>query len=230
MNLAHAEPMTDAPRVLILDEQPVVRAGLRVMLESVGGCDVVAEAENAVAAAHEVRVSGPDVILMEVRLTGGDGLAVLSRLAGPDRCPPRVVVLTNVELADCVIECLRAGASGYVLKRRSAEEIGRAVRAVRAGEMPIDEAVMPAVADAYLVSAPVVQPHMNRLACMLSEREGQVVQLLAKGLDTTEIAGRLHVSRSTVKSHISNILTKWGLRDRVQLVALAHEIGFLRTS
>lgn len=219
---------THLPRVLILDEQPVVRTGLRVMLDSVGECTVVAEADTADAAEAASRKHCPDVILMEVRLSAGDGLAVLSRLAGPDRTPPRVVVLTNVEVADCVVDSLRAGASGYVLKRRSAQHVSRAVCAALNGEMPIDPAVMPALADDYLVSAPVVQPYMDKLACMLSEREGQVVQLLGQGMDTNEIASTLHVSRSTVKSHISNTLTKWDVRDRLQLVARAHEIGFLR--
>jgi DNA-binding NarL/FixJ family response regulator len=211
---------TDPPvRVLILDEQLIVRAGLRVTLDACPNCEVVGEAVDGRSAMQMSRALVPDVVLMDARMSGGDAIALISQLVGPDRRPPRVLVVTNVEVPECVFDSLRAGASGFILKSSSADRIVEAVHTVRAGGMPLDPQVTRGMVDTFLqLSAPG----------SLSTREGQIVSLLARGLNTAEVADKLSLSNPTVKTHVSHILAKWGLRDRVQLVARAYESGFVQ--
>lgn len=229
----YSESLSSAPQstptetisVLIVDEQPLVRAGVRVLLESGTGIEVVGEASAGHQALQAIAELRPEVVVLEVRVSTGDGIRTLALIAAsPSR--PRALVLTNVEAPQCVADCLRAGARGYVLKRSSPQRILEAVAAVHAGELPIDPAVAARLMDVALPH--LVGGDQGRPVCELSQREGQIVRLLSDGLDTSEIALRLHVSRSTVKTHVSNVLSKWKLRDRVQLVARAHESGYLR--
>jgi DNA-binding NarL/FixJ family response regulator len=219
---------TDPPvRVLILDEQLIVRAGLRVTLDACPNCEVVGEAVDGRSAMQMSRALVPDVVLMDARMSGGDAIALISQLVGPDQRPPRVLVVTNVEVPECVFDSLRAGASGFILKSSSADRIVEAVHTVRAGGMPLDPQVTRGMVDTFLqLSATPLDEGFAPGS--LSTREGQIVSLLARGLNTAEVADKLSLSNPTVKTHVSHILAKWGLRDRVQLVARAYESGFVQ--
>lgn len=215
-------------RVLVVDEQSVVRAGLRVLLQASDEVAVVGEAgsaEQALTACEQLR---PDVVLFEVRLSTGDGIAALTRMVAGAAPGPRVLVLTNVALAECVHDCLRGGASGFLLKHSSPERILDGIRTVHQGGMPIDPALTRRVVGIYPRLSTGSDADNRSAIASLSLREGQIAALLARGLNTSEVACRLSLSTTTVKTHISHILAKWGLRDRVQLVARAYEIGFVQ--
>jgi len=214
-------------RVLLMDEQSIVRTGLKVLLERGKDCRIVGEAGDCPSAVELARITTPDVVLLDVEMSTGDGIAATAEIAGPLRAPPRVLVLTNVDVPDCVFDCLRAGASGFMLKRSPGERIMDAVRTVHRGGMPLDPCVTPGVVDSYLRLVPSPYDDARGVQRTLSDREGEIVNLVARGLSTTEIATALHLSSTTVKTHVSHILAKWGLRDRVQLVARAYETGFL---
>lgn len=170
----------------------------------------------------------PDVVMMEVRLSSGDGVAALAQLVAGQGRTPRVLVLTNVAVAECVIDCLRAGASGFILKHSSAERIIDALLTVHRGDLPLDPAITRSVIGVY-PRIPVSVDQQNRAVhASLSDREAQILLLLARGANTAEVACRLNLSVATVKTHISHILTKWDVRDRVQLVARAYETGFVQ--
>ena len=196
------------------------------MLETCPGFEVVADAGDASTAISLAAELVPDVVVMEVRLASGDGMSVLSQIAGPYPRTPRVLVVTNVAVAECVFDCLRNGASGFILKHSSTERILDALRTVHRGEMPLDPAMTRSVIGIYPRLANPSEEQSRAQVASLSERESQILALLARGLNTSEVARRLHLSTTTVKTHISHILTKWDLRDRVQLVARAYEIGF----
>jgi DNA-binding NarL/FixJ family response regulator len=213
-------------RVLIFDEQSLVRAGLRVMLEACPDFEVVADTGDSASAVQLADELVPDIVAMEVRLASGDGMAVLARIVRG--CPPRprVLVVTNVAVAECVFDSLNNGASGFLLKHSSPERIVDALRTVHKGDMPLDPAMTRSVVGIYPRLPRALEDHKRERLPSLSEREGQIVALLARGMSTAEVARRLHLSTTTVKTHISHILTKWNLRDRVQLVARAYETGF----
>lgn len=215
-------------RVLVVDEQSVVRAGLRVLLQASDEIEVVGEAGSAAQAVAVAEQLQPDVVLMEVRLSTGDGIAALTQIVGGGALGPRVLVLTNVAAAECVYDCLRGGASGFLLKHSSPERILDAIRTVHQGQMPIDPALTRSVVGIYPRLSTGSDADNRSAIASLSAREGQIVALLARGLNTTEVACRLHLSTTTVKTHISHILGKWAVRDRVQLVARAYEIGFVQ--
>lgn len=225
--LARSRPTgsPDAPiRVLIFDEQSVIRAGLRAMLEDSDRFAVVADTGDSRTAVRLSAELAPDVVVMEVRLSAGDGMGVLAEITRQAGCPPRVLVVTNVAAAECVYDCLRNGASGFILKQSSAERILDALDTVHQGHLPLDPTMTRSVVGIY----PHLTPRSGRppRLASLSEREAQIVALLARGLGTPEVALRLRLSVATVKSHISHVLTKWDVRDRVQLVARAYETGF----
>lgn len=221
-------PIEPRVRVLVVDDQLIVRTGLRVMLESCGSIEVVADACDGRAAVQLVESLTPDVVVMDARLAAGDGISVISKISAAPETSSRVVVLTNVEAADCVVDCVRAGANGFILKRSSADRIVDAVHSAHRGEFPLDPAITTKVLATYVLPAASADAHRPPLD-NLSEREEQIVVLLAHGLSTAEVACRLCLSQTTVKAHISHILTKWGLRDRVQLVARAYETGFMHS-
>lgn len=223
-----------AVRLLILEEQPVFLEGLRMLTQADPGIDVVAVASSASEAFAANAEATPDVLLMDPRTSDGDGLRVLSSLARGEGHAPRVLALSNADSPECVIESLRAGAHGFILKRSSAAQLITAIHCVHAGETPVDSAltrrlltplmeVLPTLAHAH---AERFEPQVPEPA--LTQREIQIVQALTRGLGTAEIADELCVERCTVKSHISNILTKWGARDRVQLIHRAHVAGLVR--
>ena len=210
-------------RVVIADDQPMVRAGLRSLLEGEGDVEVVAEAPDGELALAAVRRYRPDVVLMDIRMPVLDGLAATRRLVAED-VGTRVLVLTTFDLDEYVFEALRAGASGFLLKDAGAEELVTAVQAIAAGDAVLDTAVTRRVMAAF-VGLRRPEPEAARRLDALSSREREVLRLLARGRSNAEIARELVVSEATAKTHVSNVLSKLQLRDRVQAVILAYESG-----
>ena len=211
-------------RLVICDDQGMVRAGFRSLLDGEPDLEVVGEAADGEQAVDVVRRLAPDVTLMDIRMPVLDGLAATRRIV-EDGLPTRVLVLTTFDLDEYVFEALRAGASGFLLKDAPAEELAAAIRVVAAGESLLAPGVTRRVIDAFVQRAPrsVTQPD-DRLAS-LTPREVEVLGLLARGLSNLDIAERLFVSEGTTKTHVSNVLMKLGLRDRVQAVIFAYENG-----
>lgn len=210
--------------VVIADDQGMVRAGFRSLLGGEPDINVVGEAVDGEAAVRLVRHHRPDVVLMDIRMPVLDGLAATRRLVELD-IPSRVLVLTTFDLDEYVFEALRAGASGFLLKDATAEELVTAVRTLAAGESLLDPAVTRRVIDAF---ARVPQPRPDNQLARLTEREVQVLQLIARGLTNAEIAHELVVSDATAKTHVSNVLLKLQLRDRIHAVIYAYESGLIQ--
>jgi DNA-binding NarL/FixJ family response regulator len=209
-------------RVLIADDQPLARAGFRAVLEATGGIDVVAEAESGEQAVELARRLSPDVVLMDVRMPGMDGIDATRRMPQQN-----VLILTTFGMDDYIIEALRAGASGFLLKDAPVDELVRAVRTVAAGDAQLSPAVTKRLLDQVARRLPAaVQRDAGALA-ELTEREREVLRLLAAGMSNAEIAAALVVSEPTVKTHVSNVLQKLHLRDRVQAVIYAYENGLV---
>ena len=214
-------------RVVVADDQPMVRAGLRSLLDGEDGVVVVGEARDGEDAVSCVRRHQPDVVLMDIRMPVLDGLAATRRLVA-DGARTRVLVLTTFDLDEYVFDALHAGASGFLLKDATAEELLAAVRTIAAGDAVLAPAVTRRVIEAF-GTLPVADPRLSDRLAALSPREVEVLRLLARGRSNAEIAGDLVVSEATAKTHVSNVLTKLGLRDRVQAVIFAYESGLLRT-
>ena len=218
-------------RLLIADDQRLVRTGFRVIIGTAGGIDVVGEAADGIEAIERAVALQPDVVLMDIRMPRMDGLqatrTVLSRTAA------RVLILTTFDSDEYVYESLRAGASGFLLKDAPAEQLVAAVRSVAAGDALIDPAVTRRLITTFTRALrPAVEPVTavpDRLA-VLTARELDVLRLIAAGLSNGEIAARLVVEESTVKTHVGRVLTKLDLRDRVQAVVLAYETGLVLPS
>jgi DNA-binding NarL/FixJ family response regulator len=214
-------------RVLVADDQALVRAGFRMILEAQPDIEVVAEAANgreAVEAAARLR---PDVALMDIRMPEMDGLEATRRLADPEGPPAvRVVVLTTFDLDEYVYDALAAGASGFLLKDVSRDELVHAVRVVAAGDAMLAPSVTRRLVAEFARQRPAPRPTPSRLN-VLTSREREVLELVARGLSNAEIASRLFVGESTVKSHVAHLLMKLDLRDRIQAVILAHELGIV---
>ncbi|MGY1709026.1 response regulator transcription factor [Geodermatophilus sp. SYSU D00758] len=214
-------------RVLLVDDEELVRFGLRTVLESVGGFEVVGEAGDGAAGVRAARELRPDVVLTDIRMPGTDGLeATRQILALPD--PPQVAVLTTFHLDEYVYAALAAGAAGFLLKDTPPREIAAAVRAVADGTAALSPAVTAALIDSYVDrrAAPRRAAAQERVAA-LSEREREVLRLLGTGEPNAGIAGRLFVSEATVKTYVSRLLTKLDLANRTQAAILAHEAGLL---
>ena len=213
-------------RVLVADDQALVRAGFRAILEEQDDLEVVGEAEDggeAVAIARELR---PDVVLMDVRMPGVDGIEATQRLLR-DGDAPRVLILTTFDLDEYVYEALKAGASGFLLKDAPRDQLVGAVRTVAAGEALLAPALVRRLIEDF-VRRPAPGARSPAELDDLTERELEVLTLVARGLANAEIATRLFVSEATVRTHITHILAKLGLRDRVQAVVLAYESGLVR--
>ena len=211
---------SDAMRLAIVDDDPLVRMGLRAILQSEPDWEVVAEAGDGAAAVAEVRRGAPDVVLMDVRMPGMDGLEATRRIVESGSAA-KVLVLTTFEVDEYVFEAMRAGAAGFVLKRVPPTELIEAVRIVASGESLLFPASTRAVIERFAGPEGYELPD-------LTEREQDVLRELARGRSNQEIAARLFVSVETVKSHVASILTKLGVRDRTQAVILAYESGFVR--
>jgi DNA-binding NarL/FixJ family response regulator len=210
--------------VVIADDQGMVRAGFRSLLSTEPDLEVVGEASDGEQAVDVVTSLQPDVTLMDIRMPRLDGLAATRQLV-ESGVPTRVLVLTTFDLDEYVFEALRAGASGFLLKDAPAEELAAAIRVVASGDSLLAPGVTRRVIDAFVRrAAPATGPRDQRLDT-LTPREVEVLGLLARGLSNLDIAERLFVSEGTTKTHVSNVLMKLGLRDRVQAVIFAYENG-----
>jgi DNA-binding NarL/FixJ family response regulator len=210
-------------RVVLVDDQTLVRTGFRLVLDVAGDIDVVGEAAHGTQALAMVARTRPDVVLMDVRMPGLDGIEATRRIrTGP--YPAKVIILTTFDLDEYVFAGLRAGASGFLLKDALAADLVSAVRVVAAGEAVVAPSVTRRLIAHYLGGTPPDPAADQRLAA-LTERERQVLTLVTRGMSNAEIAATLCLSESTVKTHLGRILAKLGLRDRVQAVILGYECG-----
>jgi DNA-binding NarL/FixJ family response regulator len=214
-------------RVLLADDQALVRSGFRKLLEAEARIEVVGEAADGLEAIEKARLHRPDVVLMDIRMPRLDGLQATGRIVAATSPSPRILILTTYDLDEYIFEALKAGASGFLLKDSPAEELVAAIHVVAAGEALLAPSVTRRLIEAF-VSVPRVAPEARRRLDGLTARELEVLHLVSRGLSNTEIAQELHLGDATVKSHVSNLLMKLELRDRVQAVVLAYESGLVR--
>jgi DNA-binding NarL/FixJ family response regulator len=216
----------DGVRVLVVDDDKLMRAGLRAVFSSDDQIEVVGEAGDGRAAIDSARRLTPDVILMDVRMPEMDGITATREVLQitPEA---RVVIVTTFEEDDYVFGALAAGASGFLLKRTSPEELIAAIKTVAAGDALLSPSVTRRVIERMARDTPMAEPDEDRLG-ELTAREREVLELLAAGLTNAEIADRLVIEESTVKTHVKRVLMKLDLRDRVQAVIFAYETGLIR--
>ncbi len=211
--------------VIIVDDQAMVRQGLGALLGAQPDISVIGEASDGDQAVKEVARLAPDVVLMDVRMPGTNGLEAAAAILGaPSTMRPHVLMLTTFDVDDYVYEALRVGASGFMLKDAPAEELARAVRVVASG----DALLAPSITKRFIADVTRRRSTVPKASPRLAEltgREREVLELVAHGLSNGEIAGRLFVAEQTVKTHVSRVLAKLGLRDRAQAVVFAYEHG-----
>jgi DNA-binding NarL/FixJ family response regulator len=213
-------------RVLLADDQAMIRAGFRMILGSEPDIEVVGEAENgeqAAAAANRLR---PDIVLMDIQMPGGDGLQATRRITQDQQLTTRVVILTTFERDEYVFEAMQSGASGFLLKNAPPEELIHAVRVVAAGDALLAPSVTRRIIEQF--ARRPVEPDVRERLESLTQREREVLVMLARGNSNAELAAELFVTEGTIKTHVSSLLAKLGLRDRVQAVVLAYESGLVR--
>ena len=217
-------------RVLLVDDQPLLRTGFRMILDAEPDLTVVGEAGDGQQALDQVRALRPDVVLMDIRMPRMDGVEATRRITGPERDgPAKVLVLTTFDLDEYVVEALRAGASGFMLKDAPAHELVQAIRVVADGEAMLAPSITRRLLDKYAGRLPSGEESAApRALGTLTEREVEVLKLVARGLSNAEIAAELFVSETTVKTHVGHVLTKLALRDRVQAAVYAYESGLVR--
>lgn len=213
-------------RVAIADDQELVRSGVRLILEGEADMQVIGEARNGREAHELVKRERPDVLLLDVRMPGEDGIAATRRILA-EGIPVRVLILTTFDLDEYVYEALRVGASGFLLKDMAGEDIVAAVRqAARGGESLLAPAVIRRLIDRFAGGQPPLRASSTVLRD-LTNREAEVLRLLARGLTNSEIAAQLSIGETTVKTHVARLLMKLDLRDRVQAVIYAYEAGLV---
>jgi DNA-binding NarL/FixJ family response regulator len=221
------DPAVEEPiRVFLVDDQAMVRAGFRMLVDSQPDLRVVGEAGDGHQALQQLAATRADVVLMDVRMPRLDGVETTRRLAARSGAP-RVIVLTTFDLDEYVVESLRAGASGFLLKDVPADDLVDAVRVVHRGDAVVAPQVTRRLLDRFARHLPAATTTTPSPLPQLTEREHQVLLLVARGLSNAEIAAALVLSETTVKTHVSNVLMKLGLRDRVQAVVLAYERGLV---
>ncbi|MFH9243909.1 response regulator [Streptomyces lydicus] len=220
--------MTTPIRVLIADDQVMVRQGFTVLLNAEPGIEVVGQAVDGLDAVAKVAELAPDVVLMDVRMPRLGGIEATGRITGPDDATVKVLVLTTFDLDEYVYEALRAGASGFLLKDASAAELAHAVRVVASGDALLAPNVTKRlIAEFSRLTRTPRAPARERVG-ELTARETEVLSLIAQGLSNGEIAERLVVAEQTVKTHVGRILVKLNLRDRTQAAVFAYETGLVR--
>ena len=216
-------------RVLVADDEPLIRAGLRMILEEVDDLEVVGEAADGGAAVRLASSLAPDVVVMDVRMPGVDGIEATARLVARDPSA-RILVVTTFDLDEHAFAALRAGASGFILKNSSIDELARAIRTVARGDAVVSPRVTRRLLEVHARHLPAGvapgSPAAESLAA-LTPRERDVLVEVASGLSNAEIAEKLVVSEATVKTHVSAVLTKLGLRSRVQAVIYAYDVGLV---
>ncbi|PGH44750.1 two component transcriptional regulator, LuxR family [Micromonospora sediminicola] len=214
-------------RVVVADDQELIRAGLRMVLDARPDLTVVGEAADGVEAVAVATRTRPDVVLMDVRMPRQDGIAATRELVAAGS-PARVVMLTTFDVDEHVYAALRAGASAFLLKDTRPADLAEAVRVVARGDALLAPTVTRRLLDRFAGRLPGPAPTADRALAALTAREVEVLTLTARALSNAEIAARLHLSTATVKTHVSAILTKLGLRDRIQAVVLAYDTGLVR--
>ncbi|MFI5486387.1 response regulator [Micromonospora echinaurantiaca] len=214
-------------RILLADDQPLLRTGFRMVLGAEDDLDIVAEAGDGVEAVELSRRLLPDVVLMDIRMPRMDGVAA-TRAIVDARLPVRVLILTTFDLDEYVVGALRAGASGFLAKDVPADDLVAAIRTVAGGDAVVAPRILKRLLDRFADVLPDPAATPPRALDALTERERQVLVHVARGLSNAEIARALSVSETTIKTHVGHMLTKLGLRDRVQAVVLAYESGLVR--
>jgi DNA-binding NarL/FixJ family response regulator len=215
-------------RVLLADDQPLARAGLRTLLESGDDIEVVGEAAGGAEAVERAREAHPDVVLMDIRMPGLDGLEATRRIVADERLATvRVVILTTFDLDEYVYEALRVGASGFLAKDVDPGELRHAVRVVARGDALLSPGVTRRLI-AEFAARPAAEPPAARRLEVLTDREREVLALVGEGLSNNDIAQQLYMSPATVKTHVSRIMSKLAVHDRAQLVVVAYETGLVR--
>ena len=209
-------------RVLLADDEPLVRSGLRAILESEPDLTVVGEADDGAAVVAQARRTRPDIVLMDVRMPRVDGIAATRQLGQFEGGGPAVIVVTTFENDDYVYDALQAGARGFLLKRATADDFVNAIRTVHNGESLLFPAAVRRLATLR------GGPGRGLAEANLTDREAEVLRLIAQGRSNSEIAAQLFLGVETVKTHVRNVLAKLGARDRVQAVITAYESGFIR--
>jgi len=217
--------VTDRLRVVVADDQALVRTGFRMILTA-GGVDVVGEASTGTEAIEVVRRTLPDVVLMDVRMPEMDGIEATRRILAGTGNVPRIIMLTTFDLDQYVYAALAVGASGFLLKDVTPEHLLSAVRMVRAGDALLAPAITRRLVQRFARRDPEAVT-LHRDLATLTPREAEVLRLLARGMSNAELAGTLHLSEATVKTHVARILGKLGLRDRAQAVVVAYETGLV---
>jgi DNA-binding NarL/FixJ family response regulator len=214
-------------RILLADDQPLLRTGFRMVLGGEQDLDIIGEAGDGAEAVDLARRLLPDVVLMDIRMPRLDGVAATKAIVDA-RLPVRVVILTTFDLDEYVVGALRAGASGFLAKDVPADDLVTAIRTVAAGEAVVAPRILKRLLDQFAVALPDPWAAAPRTVERLTEREREVLVQIARGLSNAEIARALTVSETTIKTHVGHVLTKLGLRDRVQAVVLAYETGLVR--
>jgi DNA-binding NarL/FixJ family response regulator len=226
-NEAHQAEGDGLIRVLIVDDQVLVRAGFRALLDAQEDIDVVGEAADGDEAEHLTRNLMPDVVLMDIRMPGVDGLEATRSMASDESLNDvRIIILTTFDLDEYVFEALRVGASGFLVKNTEPAELVHAVRAVAAGDALLSPGVTKRLVAEF--ASKIKEPRPASELNALTDREREVMGLVAEGLSNEEIAARLVVSPATAKTHVSRAMVKLGARDRAQLVVIAYESGLVR--
>jgi DNA-binding NarL/FixJ family response regulator len=214
-------------RVLIADDQALVRAGFRMILDAEDSLEVVAEAANGEEAVAMARRFHPDVVLMDVRMPVLDGLDAARRIVQDEGPQCRIIMLTTFDVDEYVYTALRVGASGFLLKDVSPEQLVAAVRLVAAGDALLAPSITRRFVERFAKPSEVIPRPTNTEIATLTTREREVLVLMARGLSNSELAERLTLGEATVKTHVARVLNKLGLRDRVQAVVLAYESGLV---